>query len=715
MRGRNTLKRTNRALLIPFVSFLLIMFLSFDLSSQESAGELFEKALYLEEAQGDLENAIELYKKILEEFPDSREIAAKAQLRIGFCYEKLGLKEAQQAFEKVIANYPDQKEAVRVARQELALLMKAKAVIEEGDKELMMRKVFTGHPRDYVGSPSPDGQYLSTVDWETGDLAVKEIPSGKLHRLTHRDTSKKSYEYALASIWSPDGKKVAYSWVNEERFFELRIIGLDEPEPRILYRNREKFLVLPYDWAPDGKHILAGLGEHKRVTQIAAISVLNGSVKILQEGLINGGFYSADGSFIVYDFVLPDPEARGSDIALIPIQGGEEILLVKHPAHDFSFGWDSNEERLLFMSDRTGNMSIWALDMKNGKPQGEPYLLKKDMGRISPLGFSDDGSLYYTIYTGMEDVFTATLDLEKNSLQDPPKKVERLFIGDNFSPDFSSDGKYLAYISRRTSGLERFEPLVVCIISLESGDKHELLPPLKHMRFIRWSADGKKFFSYGFDNKGRQALYSIDIQTGETEFIVKCKYAEEHILEMDVFPDGKKIVYVKSTKTKVGEGETKSMRILDIQSGEEKEIYRKEKSGQPKHVALSPDGKWIAFEGYAPPWTLNIIKATGGEPRELLRMKSGENPTSFVWAPDSREIFFTKWIKDEKINQLWRVNLEGGEPQRIELSMQGMRELCVHPDGKRVAFSASYRETEFWVMENLLRLKKKVIGLKKMP
>ena len=705
MSGRNILNCITRALLIPFVCSLCLL-LSINLSSQETAGEIFQKALYLEEAEGDLEKALELYKKILEEFPDSREIAAKAQLHIGLCYEKLGLEEAQQAFEKVIANYPDQKEAVSAARQELTFLMRAKAMIENRDTELMMSKVFSGHPRDFVGSPSPDGQYLSTVDWETSDLAIREISSGKLQRLTHRDTSKKTNEYALVSIWSPDGKKLAYSWFNDELFFELRVIGLDEPESRTLYKNREMFLVQPFDWSPDGSHILVGLSKQKRVTQMAAISVLDGSVKILKEGLINGGFYSADGSFVVYNFVLPDPEARGSDIALLPLQAGEEIPLVTHPAHDFSLGWDPKEERLLFMSDRTGNMSIWALDMENGKPWGEPYLLKKDMGRISPLGFTDDGSLYYTIYTGMEDVFTVALDLEKNSVLAPPEKVEKLFIGDNYSPDFSSDGKYIAYISRRTSSPGRFGPLAVCILFLDTGEKRELFPELPHMRFIHWSRDGKSFFSYGFDKKGRQALYSIDAQTGEIDLIVKCRYAEEYIPEMDVFPDGKKIVYLKSIKTKVGEGETKSMSVLDIQSSEEKEIYRKENSGQPKHVAVSPDGKWIAFEDYTPPWTLNIIKATGREQREILRMKPGEYPTSFVWAPDSRGIFFTKWNKDEKINQLWRVALEDGESQRIELSMRGMRELHLHPDGRLIAFSASFRETEVWVMENLLRLKK---------
>jgi len=223
------------------------------------------------------------------------------------------------------------------------------------------------------------------VDWTTGDLAIKEIPSGKIHRLTHKGTWAESTEYALVSIWSPDGKKLAYSWMNEEEFFELRIIGLDGSEPRILYGNREKFSVQPFDWSPDGKYILAGLGEKQRITQIAVISVLDGSVQILKEGLIEAGFYLPDGNFIVYDFVSTAQESRGNDIALLPVQGGEDIPLVNHPAHDFPLGWDPHGERLLFLSDRTGNMDIWALEMKESRPQGEPYLLKKNMWRITPL------------------------------------------------------------------------------------------------------------------------------------------------------------------------------------------------------------------------------------------------------------------------------------------------------------------------------------------
>lgn len=702
MTERIVLNRTKRVFFVLFLLSLGLLLAFNNVFSQQTAGEIFQQALYIEEAEGDLEKAIELYQKILEQFPEEREVAVKAQLQIGICYEKLGLKEAQEAFKKVVENFPEQEKEVKIARQKLRRLLKAKAVIEDKVKELSMKKVFTVAPRDLVGTPSPDGRYLSTVDWTTGDLAIKEISSGKLHRLTQN--SMDLTEYALISIWSPDGKKLAYSWMNKENFFELRIIGLDGSGPQVLYRNRENFTIKPYDWSSDGKYILAGIGEKQKATQLATISVPDGSVQVLKERWIESGFFLPDGNFIIYDFVLLAQESRGNDIALIPVQGGEEILLVKHPAHDFSICWDKEGKRFLFLSDRTGNMDIWALEMEESRPQGEPYLLKKNIGRISPLGFTDMGDLYYAIYTSMNDVYTASLNLEKNSLSAPPKRTEELFMGANGSADFSQDGKYLAYISKRTYGPGRFEPQVICILSLESGEKRELFPDLENIRFIRWSADGKNFFSYGFDKKGRTGLYSIDTQTGDTDYILKSKNFEEFIPELDVFPDANRIVYKKYERGKAGTGGIMSIRVRDIQSGKEEVIYRKENASESHHVALSSDGKWIAFDDRDPVRVLKVIETEGGEPKELYRMKSGDTFTSFVWRPKTREVFFTKGISG-KPNQLWRVNAESGEAQRIDLNMRRLRELRFHPDGKRIAFSAGYIEAEVWVMENLLLLK----------
>ena len=77
-------------------------------AQQESAKQLFEKALHLEETKGDLEKAVEVYKRIVAEFPGERVLAAQSFYHLGLCYEKLGLRDAQKAFQNVIEAYPDQ-------------------------------------------------------------------------------------------------------------------------------------------------------------------------------------------------------------------------------------------------------------------------------------------------------------------------------------------------------------------------------------------------------------------------------------------------------------------------------------------------------------------------------------------------------------------------------------------------------------------------------
>src|SRR5512139_1599929 len=108
---------------------------------------LFEKALALEEAQAKLQEAIALYQKIVDETGD-KALAARAQLRIGICHQKLGRKEAQSAFQKVIDNYPEQVETVRLAREQLSLLRRAGDLVEKGDRQPAIRLLWSGPEAD---------------------------------------------------------------------------------------------------------------------------------------------------------------------------------------------------------------------------------------------------------------------------------------------------------------------------------------------------------------------------------------------------------------------------------------------------------------------------------------------------------------------------------------------------------------------------------------
>jgi len=107
---------------------LLVLLLTTSLSSlafQEPQDHrvLFEKAKYTMETKADLQGAITLFESLINDYPDEKEYAAKAQYHIGLCYEKLGLKEAEKAYMKVLDNYPEQEQEITLAKERLNRLL----------------------------------------------------------------------------------------------------------------------------------------------------------------------------------------------------------------------------------------------------------------------------------------------------------------------------------------------------------------------------------------------------------------------------------------------------------------------------------------------------------------------------------------------------------------------------------------------------------------
>jgi YVTN family beta-propeller protein len=88
----------------------------------QSAETLYQKGIQYEEVKGELEQAVSLFKEVLQKYPHDHAVAAKAQLHIGLCYERLGEEsdqKAQEAFRAVIENYSDQPELVHIAQSKL--------------------------------------------------------------------------------------------------------------------------------------------------------------------------------------------------------------------------------------------------------------------------------------------------------------------------------------------------------------------------------------------------------------------------------------------------------------------------------------------------------------------------------------------------------------------------------------------------------------------
>jgi len=117
------------------------------------------------------------------------------------------------------------------------------------------RQVWAGADADPLGAPSPDGRHLSFVDWETGDLAVRDMVTGNKRRLTNKGTWSESTAFALFSTVSPDGKQVAYAWFTNDLTWELRAVGIDGSGSHVLYRGDATEYVQPDAWSPDGKRL----------------------------------------------------------------------------------------------------------------------------------------------------------------------------------------------------------------------------------------------------------------------------------------------------------------------------------------------------------------------------------------------------------------------------------------------------------------------------
>src|SRR5215471_6690262 len=197
----------------------------------DQADVMFQAAFHKQLVDGDLEGAIQQYKSILARYGSDRAVAAKAWVEMGQCYEKLGKEEARKAYEHVVRDYADQTEAAAKARTRLAALSVNGA---SRSSEMVTRRLWTGPDVDVGGSLSPDGRYLSCVDRATGDLALRELATGKMRRLTNEGSSTELTELRGSAI-SPDGKEVVYNWFNKDGSPDLRVVRLDGSAPRILY------------------------------------------------------------------------------------------------------------------------------------------------------------------------------------------------------------------------------------------------------------------------------------------------------------------------------------------------------------------------------------------------------------------------------------------------------------------------------------------------
>ena len=547
-------------------------------------------------------------------------------------------------------------------------------------------------------STSPDGRYL--VHAGGGFLAVRDVRTGETRRLT--EEPKNSMQYSSVSA---DGNVVAFACMNENWGAELWTVGMDGSSPRLLFSDKSVSWLAPHGWSPDGEQILALFAREEQGLEIALVSATDGtarSIKTFEEGGATKLSFSPDGRHIAYEW-RSGRNAPG-DVFAIDVDGRHETPLIQHSADDGLLGWAPDGRHVLFSSDRTGTVGAWLLPVSDGEPNGNPRIVKPDLWRVAPVGFTRDGSFYYIVRTSTWDVYVAKLDRETGGLVESPTPATQRFVGGNVAPEWSPDGRYLAWLSQRAQTAAGGSPMAgIMIRSAETGEMHELTPDLADLRRYRWSPDSRSLLVKARGQDDSWGLYEVDVQTGAAELLIDVDTYRGRWADWST--DGESIYY-SAEHYEGPSGGSPQLVVHDLETGHEEILYQATEPQlmTPGNVVLSPDRRVIAFalwpDDTEQGGTLLLIPVSDGEPTVLHRFDAGAaKPRVMSWTPDGRYLDYTVW--DER--ELWRVPVAGGDPELLEWrGMERQVGISFHPDGERIAFHAGKYAFEVWVMEGFL-------------
>ncbi len=584
---------------------------------------------------------------------------------------------------------------------------------EQDSTPMVLRRVWGGSDVDLLGaSVSADGRYLTFLDWLSGEVMVREVATGRSERVTH-EGSWEPYAGAQSAAISPDGRKVAYLWYQHGAPipFELRVIERGERESRLLFRSEDCGYLLPLAWLPGREEVLFTCFRNNGAQAVMQLSVPERSSRVIKEmdpseyPLGPSGFFldrgpavSPNGRYVAYSSPKT-AESDVSDIMVLDLETARTQPLVRHPANDFALGWSPDGRYVLFASDRSGTLGAWLQPVDHGRAAGEPVLIKPELWRVVPIGFTEDGAFFYGQNLESNKLYTMTLDLESNRVLATPTLVSGDHIAHEISPDWSPDGRYLAYVTyhRAAVGLRLSRPFLV-IKDLETGDTREIKPETTVGR-IRWHPSGRHLLAIG-----EEGVFMVSMETGETELVPAFEgVAMRRVVGWS--PDGAHFFY------EGGSGQRDpGIYALHVETGEEALLHADDVNRYP---ALSPDGRYIAFaaEDSGEP-ALVVVPGTGGDPRVVARF-GGSDPApdiseirGMAWSSDGNAILYLR--VDEAGRGLWKVSAKGGDPDRIELpagwphELISARELRIHPDGQRLVFNMVRGHSEVWIMEKFL-------------
>ncbi|MDF2774945.1 MAG: translocation protein TolB [Geminicoccaceae bacterium] len=580
-----------------------------------------------------------------------------------------------------------------------------------GEAGVVARRLLSEAQFNDHGYPTADGRFLSTTDGSTGDLAVRDLWTGALRRVGLKPDGWASAAYVETSIMSPDGRRIALAWADDESRYSIRVVDADGRNARVVYEDSAYYYMEVNGFAPDGRHVIVELDRTNGLFDYGWLDLDGGGIRLLFKDVawvLGDVLFSPDGRYAAYNGSEEHPNAGPRDARILEIATGRTWPLLTWPSDESPNGWAPDGSAIVLSSDRGGTPGFWLQPVRDGRADGEARLLKPDAWNASGVGVARDGRLLYTVRTGAVYLYQATLDSAAGAVVGEAVRMDDRDVTRPLSAlGVSRNGEWLVHNVPDRNRAEWGQP-VLTLRSLLTGETRRVKTTLGRIYGRQhWSPDGMRVFTRGEDANRRAGVFVVDVTTGEARTVLlRDTTASSWAVPWNLgwTANGREVIYRRydpdsTVRTVAADAVTGATRVLASWT-----------HARPQDVIgeLSPDGQLLAQvvptedrQGTS----LRVTDLAGTSTRELLRVRMPDQLSSIDWAADGRHIYVVRAnladagpVHPARASlRVDRVSVADGATRTLHFGVMGnFTPIAVHPDGRRLYFTAGHAANELW-------------------